>query len=322
MGSAVGVEKSSPLEQEFSFREDDIADLNLVKSLSFNSKRDNQGPTLVDEANLKTLKMIKPTTLDVPFVNSSPFGAYRFENIVHKGKFSTLRIGKHVREEKPVMIKEIMLSNLHKNEVTNLKYDMNVLSQLEHPNVLNLIAVHSPPIRSAHHCSKLFQIQEYLTGQKLIASVAKLDVFFESDVLKIMTQLFSAVQYLHVRGVVHYCINTDNLMFDIDYATGFAQLKLINFSHCECESIPRRVKRPNPITAFSAPELGPGPLKTVSTKADMYSVGVVMHVLLSGRKPSTFLVSFFPCMGRIHWLTCVFLIRHCNSPSNTTSSPP
>jgi serine/threonine protein kinase len=92
----------------------------------------------------------------------------------------------------------------------------------------------------------------------------------------LMAQLFSALAYLHDRGVCHRDLKLENLIADDD------DLKLIDFgysSRCS-KSLTSVCGTP----AYMAPELlGKGPYE--GAQADMWAAGVILYYLLSGGLP-------------------------------------
>ena len=110
------------------------------------------------------------------------------------------------------------------------------------------------------------------------------------DLLKrIMLDIFTGISYLHEIGIVHRDIKLDNIMMNIptaDNSIEYALPKLIDFGLATV-LMPRETRTEGFGTiAYCSPEIILR--KPYSYSTDIWSIGVVFYVLLSG---------FFPFMA-------------------------
>jgi len=107
--------------------------------------------------------------------------------------------------------------------------------------------------------------------------------FDETFAAGFVHQLLEALQYLHSRGIAHLDVKPENLLLDLSGTSRC--LKLIDFGDAQRISSTSHscsvVVRGSP--EFVAPELISG--QRVAISADVWSVGVVVYVLLSGVSP-------------------------------------
>ena len=94
-------------------------------------------------------------------------------------------------------------------------------------------------------------------------------------------QLMSAVAHLHERGICHRDVKLQNVLLDT-YDVDKAQIKLIDFGYGSrfIGALPMRSKVGTPYTM--APEVL---RESYDQRCDVWSVGVVLYIMLSGRRP-------------------------------------
>jgi serine/threonine protein kinase len=159
------------------------------------------------------------------------------------------------------------------------------LENILHPNVL-----HSFMSRSSFmaDCSTVLCFEYANCGDcfDLIERSKCLDTDLASD---LFGQLVEAVAYLHRNGVVHLDIKTENIMLHTSSETGNLRIKLGDFGLCavadlgdDLDHCNQRCGSPNTM----APEQHL--VGTFNGKfADMWSCGIVLFNMLTGRSPMT-----------------------------------
>jgi serine/threonine protein kinase len=128
---------------------------------------------------------------------------------------------------------------------------------------------------------KLFIITERLDGGELFEYILNNGPLNEEFACRMLHGVFSAVAYLHERGVVHRDIKAENLIFCKD-SSGQDSLKLIDFGFST-------VLRHQMTGSFMgtggyiAPEIRQN--KSYSNSVDSWSLGVLVYCTLSARLP-------------------------------------
>lgn len=146
---------------------------------------------------------------------------------------------------------------------------------LEHPNI---VTVHD--IGQAH--GRLYIVMRWIEGvtlEQLTEQVGRLPL---SRVCGIVAQIAAALDYAHSRGVIHRDVKPSNVLIeegdrvtltDFGIALGAGESRLTHTG--------RIIGTP----AYMAPEQALG--QTVDHRADLYSLGVVLFELVTGRTPFT-----------------------------------
>lgn len=145
-----------------------------------------------------------------------------------------------------------------------------------HPNVIKFLGHGSDP---QYHWIAM----EYAMGGDLFDKIEP-DIGLEEDVAHLyFRQLISAVDFLHSKGVAHRDIKPENIFLD-----GDGNLKLGDFGLATLFRKPTSgARRQCSTVCGSPPYVSPEVLKGTyeADKADIWSCGVVLFVLLSGMTP-------------------------------------
>jgi serine/threonine protein kinase len=209
---------------------------------------------------------------------------YSLKNV----KNNTIYAAKFARKDLKVnQAKKLML----------LKRERDTMEELhDHPNILSSYHLYSKrkdtPQNPAFEISKQsfdshlttspFHLIEYCENGSFITYMKNQKVLNESIVTFYTEQLISAVEYIHYKGYAHLDIKLDNIMLD-DYFN----MRLSDFgSALKVEDDPiTELRRGTP--KYMAPEvlnLQPGEAFD-ALKADMYSMGVCIYLMLFKRFP-------------------------------------
>lgn len=170
-----------------------------------------------------------------------------------------------------------------------LRRELDILRQLDHPNVLRLY-------EAFEDANAIYLVLELCEGGDLLERVATTNAQMpEREAAKLLVQMLGAIQHLHMHGVVHRDVKPENFLFtrrEFDrepLPPEVAPMKLIDFG------LSRRLSKESGMvmtpkigtTEYMAPEAF---MNQVSEKqadrVDMWSVGVVLHTMLTGHFPS------------------------------------
>lgn len=147
--------------------------------------------------------------------------------------------------------------------------------QLDHPNIVRIEEVYEST-------NEIFIVQELCLGGDLFDRLDEQPDFHYTEVqcARIIKQMLSSVRYLHSKGIIHRDLKLENFLFNNSKSE--AQLKMIDFGlskHFELgQSHQERVGTPYTV----APEIIKG---SYDEKCDIWSIGVIAYLLLSGETP-------------------------------------
>nr|XP_043617398.1 CBL-interacting serine/threonine-protein kinase 5-like [Erigeron canadensis] len=208
-------------------------------------------------------------------VRSIIFGKYEMGRLLGQGTFAKVYYAKNLVTCESVAIKVIKKDQVRKEGLMEqITREISVMKLVRHPNVVELKEVMATK-------RKIYFVMEYITGGELFAKVVK-GKLKEDVARKYFQQLISAVDFCHSRGVSHRDLKPENLLLDengdlkvSDFGLSALPEQLTNdgLLHTQCGT-----------PAYVAPEV----LRRKGydgAKADIWSCGVILYVLLAGCLP-------------------------------------
>ena len=208
-------------------------------------------------------------------------GAYRFEigRELGSGAMGTVyRATFHKNEEVSEVALKVVALGLLGNESAMARFDReaNILKQLRHKHIVRLIAV-------GHWRKTPFIAMEFVDGEPLDRALARRGKLSWEEVVAYAKQLCEALQSAHEKGIIHRDLKPSNLMI-----TSEGVLKLTDFGIAKDTDVTALTGANSTIgtAAYMSPEQCKGD-KNLTNKSDLYSLGIVLFELLTGRKPFT-----------------------------------
>ncbi|EDO41241.1 predicted protein, partial [Nematostella vectensis] len=222
---------------------------------------------------LDSHKLIQETTPDI----SQLYQVFPDE-ILGSGQFGIVYGGVHRQSGREVAVKVIDKLRFPTKQEAQLKNEVAILKQLNHPGMVTLEQMFETQER-------VFVVMEKLRGDMLEMILSspngKLD---ERCTRFLITQILLALKYLHSKNIVHCDLKPENvLLAPITSECGYPAVKLCDFGFARIieEKSFRRSVVGTP--AYLAPEVLLN--QPYNRSLDMWSVGVVIYVSLSGTFP-------------------------------------
>ncbi|KAK4604736.1 hypothetical protein RGQ29_012987 [Quercus rubra] len=202
-------------------------------------------------------------------------GKYELGRLLGHGTFAKVYHARNLKSGKSVAMKVVGKEKVIKvGMMEQIKREISVMKMVQHPNIVELHEVMASK-------SKIYFAMELVRGGELFSRIAKGRL--REDVARVyFQQLISAIDFCHSRGVYHRDLKPENLLLDEEgnlKVTDFGlsafteHLKQDGLLHTTCGT-----------PAYVAPEVI-GKKGYDGAKADLWSCGVILYVLLAGFLP-------------------------------------
>eukprot|EP01039_Chlorochromonas_danica_P007314 gene7311-8093_t len=200
---------------------------------------------------------------------------------VHRKKRRKAQVGSHGP------IKDLACKMIDKRKLTfgmeardiqpllqQLRKEVDILRRVNHPNIVTYVDF-------LESRDKILIITERLPGGELFDHLINEGCLSEEQARETLYGVFSAVAYLHDRGVIHRDIKAENLIF-FTHLNGKQSLKMIDFGF---STILKHDLTGSFLGTggYIAPEIRQN--KMYSTSVDNWALGVLMYCTLSTKLP-------------------------------------
>ncbi|XP_069637290.1 striated muscle preferentially expressed protein kinase isoform X2 [Haliaeetus albicilla] len=199
-----------------------------------------------------------------------PQKPYTFLDEKARGRFGVIRLCKENATGKHFMAKIVPYEAERKQSVLQ---EYEILKALHHERIM---ALHEAYITPRY----LVLICENCAGKEILYSIVDRFRYSEDDVVSYVLQLLQGLEYLHSRRIVHLDIKPDNVVI-----SGMNALKIIDFGSAQTYNplVLRQLGRRVGTLEYMSPEVVKG--DPVGSAADVWGVGVLTYIMLSGRSP-------------------------------------
>jgi eukaryotic-like serine/threonine-protein kinase len=201
-------------------------------------------------------------------------GNFRFLEKLGEGGMGEVYKGLDTTLEREVAIKLLRpeLSN-QPNIMERFRTEAVALARLNHPNIAMLHAFHQDS-------GQAYMIMEYVPGETLAQIMTHESRLPPQTALPLICQVLSGLEHAHRKNIVHRDIKPSNIMLSPD-----GVIKLMDFGIARILERSRLTKTGFLVGTlhYMSPEQIQG--KETDRRSDIYSVGLVLYKLLTGRAP-------------------------------------
>ncbi len=199
-------------------------------------------------------------------------GEYSFERELGRGGMGVVYLARDVQLDRPVAIKMLPAALAARDDVkSRFLREARTAANLSHPNIV-------PIHRVGELAGTPFFVMTFVDGPTLGERLRDRGPVSPSTMSQILRDVAQALGYAHSRGIVHRDIKPDNIL--LDTATGRAMVTDFGIAGIAGE------RGEGPVSGtigFISPEQLAG--APADGRSDLYSLGVVAHLALSGTMP-------------------------------------
>ena len=172
----------------------------------------------------------------------------------------------------PVALKFLPESLIHNEDaLRRFHNEIRLARQVSHPNVCRVHDVGETE-------GQVFLSMEYVDGEDLASLLRRIGHLPEAKALEIARKLCAGLAAAHERGVLHRDLKPANIMLD---SRGQVMLTDFGLAGLAEQIAGAEVRSGTP--AYMAPEQLAG--KEVTVRSDIYSLGLVLYELFTGKRP-------------------------------------
>ena len=215
-----------------------------------------------------------------PVVKKDPFegrvfGPYTIVRRIAKGGMGAVYLGDHGTTHEKVAIKILTEEFSRMPGIQGrFKREADTAGRLEHPNIVRQHEI-------AQQDSYIYIVSEFLEGGSLVDLIVKEKRLPPPRAVELACDILSGLHHAHGRGVVHRDIKPANVLLTTD-----GRAKVIDFGlakDAEAQTILTLSGNVVGTPAYMAHEQAMG--ETAGAMADLYSVGILLYLMLTGKKP-------------------------------------
>ncbi|CAG5126026.1 unnamed protein product, partial [Candidula unifasciata] len=196
---------------------------------------------------------------------------YELHKEVGKGKFGIVYKCKH-RTDETIWAAKIVKCREQDKKV--IRREIEIMNKLRHPKLLMLWEAYEAP-------KQMVLVTEYVSAGELFERVIGEDfVLTECDCIHFLREICEGVNYMHSNNILHLDLKPENILC---IAENSNRIKIIDFGLAQFYHPGQSTKVLFGTPEFIAPEVIN--YDEIGFATDMWSIGVICYVLLSGLSP-------------------------------------
>ena len=208
-------------------------------------------------------------------LKTNPDEDYRKLKFLGEGSFASVYEVQNRYTDVICAMKIILKSSNSPEDDKEILNEINILRIMDHPSVLKIFEFYSN--------KKSYSIvTELCPGGELFQQIVDKGPFDEKYSAFIMYQLFSAINYCHKMHIVHRDLKPENILIVSKDQEGYPIIKVCDFGTSKIFEKGKIERKFVGSSYYMAPEVLK---KNYNEKCDLWSCGVIMYILLSGRPP-------------------------------------
>lgn len=205
-------------------------------------------------------------------------GRYTIVSVVGVGGMSVVYGAYDIKTNETVAVKMLDLSSCATEEAKaeaekRFVSEANIMSKLSHPNIVNICGTSGegePP----------YVVMEYVEANTLKRRIEDCGALTFEETVYYTKQILEALIHAHERGVVHCDVKPQNIMLLSD-----GSIKLTDFGIARMIDSDENKESDTAVGTvyYISPEQASG--RRIDGRSDIYSVGVMMYEMATGRLP-------------------------------------
>lgn len=205
------------------------------------------------------------------------FGKYELLEEIGRGGMGVVHKAKQKDLNRTVALKLILSSQFASDEIVNRFYEeARAAGRLHHPHI---VGIHEVDEFQGQH----YFAMDYIEGESLAEIIANNNTLDAESAAECLGKVAHAVHYLHENGIVHRDLKPGNILIDDagnPYVTDFGLAKVFDSDNDNTKT-GTIIGTPS----YMPPEQAACRYDVIGPQSDVYSLGAILYVLITGRPP-------------------------------------
>ena len=210
--------------------------------------------------------------------------SFKIVAVIGEGGMGVVYRATQERPQRTVALKTLRAGSDSPKARRRFEYESEMLGQLQHPGIAQ---VYEAGTYNAMGRETPFLAMELLVGARDIDQFVEQEELTPNQVLSVFADVCDAVQHAHLHGIVHRDLKPSNLLVDEN-----GRVKVIDFGIAlamDTDEVRRTLRTETGVLLGTIAYMSPEQLDPASgspdARTDIYSLGILMFQLLTGRLP-------------------------------------
>ncbi|CAL4160779.1 unnamed protein product, partial [Meganyctiphanes norvegica] len=196
---------------------------------------------------------------------------YEVVQCIGRGAFGNVYLYNRLTDKKQVVIKQIPIESVSKDESQITKNEVRVLAMLKHPNIIEYYDNHIENMA-------MMIVMEYAPGGNLydyLRSRGDGNLLQEEDILNLFCQLVLGMQHIHELNILHRDLKSHNILLDRSHRI----VKIGDFGISKILNSKSKAHTVVGTPCYLSPELCQE--KPYNQKSDIWALGCVLYEIVT-----------------------------------------
>ncbi|MBT7658383.1 MAG: serine/threonine protein kinase [Phycisphaerae bacterium] len=226
------------------------------------------------------LEPVNTSSMGMP----SQIGKYKIISVIGQGGMGCVFEAMQESPRRRVALKVIKPGSTSKMALRRFEFEAQTLAKLQHPNIAQ---IYESGTWDSPNGNVPFFAMEYIQGNRTLLEYARGKKLSTSDCLNLFDKVCNAVHHGHQKGVIHRDLKPDNILVSKN-----GEPKIIDFGVARATDADMAVATMQTTMGqlvgtlqYMSPEQCDADPDLIDIRSDVYSLGIILFQLLSGKLP-------------------------------------